>query len=582
MYLDVFASLNVYARWKNHAATLDPQQWRQNPPKMFVLLRTRNLLHSPAFPMTPPAAALRHHLYADPEGKFVHNVVLDSCRKHGDKTAIVDASCTPPRRVSFAEYGDLVERTAHGLFAAGIHPGDMVGIYLPNCWEFGIAFHAATMAGAIPTTLNPTYREREVHHQMDVSEAVALISDGPLLEGIDLSGLPALRKVYTVRTPGRGGTEPLSNLFSPSTSAGFPEPQHDSRLTMATLPFSSGTTGLPKGVMLSHHNIVANVYQTLTSGETGCIGENDVVLCFLPMYHIYGLTVGLNLALIRGCTVVFMPRFDCDASLRTIVDEGVTVTLCVPPALLAYCHAFEQGKFPGEHQMRWVKSGAASLAPELARRFTESTGIPIRQGYGMTEASPVTHMGYLDPELYRADSIGGPVAQTDCRVLDENNNEVPQGELGELVMRGPQFMLGYWMAPDATAAVMHDGWYWSGDIVRVDELGRYFVVDRRKEMMKYKGFSIAPAEVEGVLLEHPSVCDCGVVSRVDEAGEEIPCAFVVLREGHLETEQTSASLREFVAERLTHYKMPRELHFVQSIPRTASGKILRRDLRKLF
>jgi long-chain acyl-CoA synthetase len=167
-------------------------------------------------------------------------------------------------------------------------------------------------------------------------------------------------------------------------------------------------------------------------------------------------------------------------------------------------------------------------------------------------------------------------------VLDEKGNEVAQGELGELVMRGPQFMLGYWKSPDATAAVMQDGWYWSGDVVRVDERGLYFVVDRRKEMMKYKGFSIAPAEVEGVLLEHPAVRDCGVVSRVDEAADEIPCAFVVLREGHLETEQTTASIRDFVGERLTHYKMPREIHFVQSIPRTASGKILRRDLRNLF
>ena len=167
-------------------------------------------------------------------------------------------------------------------------------------------------------------------------------------------------------------------------------------------------------------------------------------------------------------------------------------------------------------------------------------------------------------------------------MLDENSNEVAQGELGELVMRGPQIMLGYWKSPEATEAVLRDGWYWSGDIVRVDEQGLYYVVDRRKEMMKYKGFSIAPAEVESVLLEHLAVRDCGVVSRVDKAGEELPCAFIVLKDGYLETEETSTGLKEFVAERLTHYKMPREIHFVKTIPRTASGKILRRDLRKLF
>src|SRR5664279_3241167 len=532
--------------------------------------------------MTLRMAPLRTQLYANPEGRFVHDAVLESCRQHGEKTAIVDMSCTPPRRISYAEYGDLVERTSHGFVTAGIRPGEMIGIYLPNCWEFGVAFHAATMAGAIPTTMNPTYRDREVHHQMETSDAVALISDGPLLEGINLSGLPALRNVFTIRTAGSGGSEPFSKLYSSTARVILPEPQHDSRLTIATLPFSSGTTGLPKGVMLSHHNLVANVFQTLTSGETGSIGESAVVLCFLPMYHIYGMTVGMNLCLMRGCTVVLMPRFDCEASLRIIVEEGVTMALCVPPALLAYCHAFDARKFPSEHSLRWVKCGAAPLAPDLARRFTQSTGIPIRQGYGMTEASPVTHMGFLLPELYKPDSVGAPVAQTECRIVDEKENDVAPGEIGELVMRGPQFMLGYWKSPDATAAVLRDGWYWTGDIVRMDDSGQYYVVDRRKEMMKYKGFSIAPAEVESVLLEHPAVRDCGVVSRVDSAGEEIPCAFVVLREEEVANKDAESRLQEFVAERLTHYKMPREIYFVQTLPRTASGKILRRELRKLL
>jgi long-chain acyl-CoA synthetase len=532
--------------------------------------------------MTPPKAPIRTGLFANPEGQFLHDVVLDACRRYGAKAALIDTSCTPFRRITYAEYGELVERTARGFVAAGIKPGDMIGIFLPNCWEFGVVFHGATLAGAIPTTMNPTYRDREVHYQMEVSDAVALVTDGLLLQGIDLTGLPMLRKVYTTRSSSATGSEPLSSVYNHTGTESLPGPKHDSRLTLATLPFSSGTTGLPKGVMLSHHNIVANVYQTLTDGETGSVGEDDAVLCFLPLYHIYGLTVGLNMGLIRGCTVVLMPRFDCEASLRIAVEESATVILCVPPALLAYCHASDAGKFPANHKIRWVKSGAAPLAPDLARRFSGSTGIPIRQGYGMTEASPVTHMGFLDPQFYRGDSIGGPVALTECRVLDENGNEVPQGELGELVMKGPQIMLGYWKSPEATEAVLRDGWYWSGDIVRVDEQGLYYVVDRRKEMMKYKGFSIAPAEVEGVLLEHPSVRDCGVVSRVDEAGEEIPCAFVVLKDGFLETEETAESLREFVAARLTNYKMPREIHFAQSIPRTASGKILRRDLRKLF
>lgn len=526
-------------------------------------------------------ASLRTQLFADPESKFVHDVVLESCRQHASKIAIVDTSCTPARRVTYGAYGELVECVARGFVAAGIRPGETIGIFLPNCWEFGIAYHAATLAGAIPTTLNPTYREREVHHQLGTADAVTLISDGTLLAGINLGGLPALRLVYTVRAPGPTGCQPFDSLLRSSASVSLPSPSQDSRSTLATLPFSSGTTGLPKGVMLSHYNLVANVYQTLTPGEYGAFSEDDVILCFLPLYHIYGLTVGLSLALIRGCTLVLMPRFDCERSLQLIQEQSATQVLCVPPTLLAYCQAAEQDKFPREHRLRWVKSGAAPLAPELARRFTAATGVPIRQGYGMTEASPVTHLGFLAPELYRPESVGMPVAQTDCRVVDENGNDVAAGEAGELVMRGPQFMQGYWKSPDATAAVLRDGWYWSGDIVRVDDDGFYYIVDRRKEMIKYKGFSIAPAEVESVMLEHPAVADCGVVSRVDGAGEEIPCAFVVLREGEASNAQAAEKLQAFVGERLTHYKMPREIYFVQKLPRTASGKILRRELRKL-
>ena len=214
--------------------------------------------------------------------------------------------------------------------------------------------------------------------------------------------------------------------------------------------------------------------------------------------------------------------------------------------------------------------------------FTELTGIQVCQGYGMTEASPVTHVGFLEPELYRPESIGQPLAQTECRVLNESGNEASAGEPGELVMRGPQFMLGYWKEPQATAAVLRDGWYWSGDVVTRDAGDFYYVLDRRKEMIKYKGFPVAPAEVEALLLEHPAVRDCGVVGRPDSAAGEIPVAFIVLREGFVACDRLQEELSGFVADRLTHYKQPREIHFVDAVPRTPSGKILRRELRKVF
>ena len=215
--------------------------------------------------------------------------------------------------------------------------------------------------------------------------------------------------------------------------------------------------------------------------------------------------------------------------------------------------------------------------------MTNLTGILVNQGYGMTEASPVTHVGYnTPPAMNRPASIGQPLAFTECRVLDPEGKEVTPGTPGELVMRGPQFMLGYWKDPEATAAALRDGWYYSGDIVRTDDDGFYYVLDRSKEMIKYKGFPVAPAEVEAVLLEHPAVKDCGVVAKPDAAAGEIPCAFVVLRQGFAPSENLSEELCRFVADRLAHHKQPREIRFLDAVPRTPSGKILRRELREGF
>jgi acyl-CoA synthetase (AMP-forming)/AMP-acid ligase II len=519
---------------------------------------------------------LRTRLLADPSNRFLHDVILDSCRRHGEKTALIDTSSG--RRFTYAEYGDTVERLARGFVAAGMQPGDVVAIFLANSWEFAAAYHAATLAGGIPTLLNPTYREREVRYQLDNSGAVFLITDGPFLKDINLSGLPALRRIFAIRQPAPQA-EDFSLLLQPTT-ASLPQPSGPSYETVAALPFSSGTTGLPKGVMLSHHNLVANVYQILGPNAAPFIPA-DMMLCFLPLYHIYGLTVGLSLTLTLGATLVLMPRFDMPKLLALLQQERVTMMPMVPPAINALCQAAEAGNFPEQHCVRWIKSGAAPLAPELARRLTDLTGITVNQGYGMTEASPVTHVGYNSPpEMNRPASIGQPLALTECRVLDANDREVASREPGELVMRGPQIMLGYWKDPAATAAVLRDGWYFSGDIVRVDEDNFFYVLDRRKEMIKYKGFPVAPAEVEAVLLEHPAVRDCGVVAKPDADAGEIPCAFVVLRPGHESSSKLAHALQSFVSDRLTHYKQPREVHFVDAVPRTPSGKILRRELRK--
>ncbi len=528
---------------------------------------------------------LRTELFADPHNVFLHDLILDSCRCNAQKIALIDASCG--RRLTYSEYGDTVESLARGLIAAGVKPGEVVAIFLANSWEFCVAFHAAQLARAIPTLLNPTYREREVRYQLENSGAVLLITDGGNIEGINLAGLPNLRRLYTTRQPA-SGAEPFANLLSPATAA-YPKLAQSSEQTLAALPYSSGTTGLPKGVMLSHYNLVANVYQLL-GPNAAILNSADNILCCLPLYHIYGLNVILNPALMMGATLVLVPRFNVPMLTKLLIDEAITMMPLVPPAMNALCQAAEAGQFPRDHKVRWVKSGAAPLAPDLARRFTALTNILVCQGYGMTEASPVTHVGFIEPALYHPDSIGHPLAQTDCRVLAQSDidpadtpddlTEALAGQPGELVMRGPQFMLGYWKEPQATAAVLRDGWFWSGDIVTRDCEGFYRVVDRRKEMIKYKGFPVAPAEVESVLLEHPAVKECGVVGRPDAVAGEIPVAFVALRDGFVDGKKLEAELCAFVADRLTHYKQPREIRFVDAVPKTASGKILRRELRK--
>jgi acyl-CoA synthetase (AMP-forming)/AMP-acid ligase II len=526
---------------------------------------------------------LRTQLYADPRNLFLHDVILDSCRRHPQKTALVDTSCN--RRLTYAEYGDAVDSTARGLLASGLMPGDVVAIFLANSWEFCVAYHASTLAGAIPTLLNPTYREREVRYQLENSGAVILITDGPNIEDINLCGLPDLRRVFTTRQPA-SGAEPFSNLLKPAIAT-MPSPGQPPNQALAALPYSSGTTGLPKGVMLSHYNLMANVYQLLGPHAAQLSGD-DRILCFLPLYHIYGLNVILNPALILGATLVLMPRFSVQQLTALLIGEAITMMPLVPPAMNPLCQAAEAGQFPRDHQVRWVKSGAAPLAPDLPHRFTTLTNIPVCQGYGMTEASPVTHVGFLTRELYCPDSIGHPLVQTDCRVIATSNPdadaasaaEAAANEPGELIMRGPQFMLGYWKEPQATAAVLRDGWYWSGDIVTRDSEGFFRVVDRRKEMIKYKGFPVAPAEVEAVLLEHPAVRECGVVGRPDACAGEIPVAFIALRDGFVTAKKLEDELCAFVAERLAPYKQPREVHFVDAVPKTASGKILRRELRQ--
>jgi long-chain acyl-CoA synthetase len=541
-------------------------------------------------------APRREKLFADPTGVFVQDVLLQACQRFANRTFLIDTSCVEPRHISYGDFGALAESAARGLVASGLQPGERVGIHLFNSWEYVVAYYAVTLAGAIPTPLNPSYREREIRHQLENSGASVLITDGPLIADVNLSGLPALRQVYAARDAASTGAGSFADLFHQNNSVLIPSLREPSDSAIAALPYSSGTTGLPKGVMLTHHNLVTNNYQLL--GADGApFSDGEIILCSLPLYHIYGLNVLLNPALSLGATLVLLPRFDVSKACRSIQEFGITFLPVVPPMLKSLCEACEQDVFPRENRVRWVKSGAASLSAELAQRFTSATSIRVAQGYGMTECSPVVFLGSWEDRWFHPDSIGTPVALTECQLIDEHGTEVPNGEIGEIVVRGPQVMLGYWNTPDATAEVLSssteknfsantptpgakDLWYRTGDLGRQDKNGFYFVVGRLKELIKFKGFSVAPGEVESVLLEHPAVRDCCVVGRPDAVAGEIPCAFVVLRNGFTAEPRIATELCGYVAERLAAYKQPRDVHFVESLPYSPSGKILRRVLRE--
>ena len=447
---------------------------------------------------------------------------------------------------------------------ANVTKGETIAILSPNYPEYAVALHGALLTGAKVTTLNPLYREREVAHQLDDAEAVVVFAAKAFLSTVEEAkgGLPKLRQVYAI--------EDIWEL----AAAEPPEPEPvsiDPERDLAVLPYSSGTTGLPKGVMLSHYNLTSNMRQMIATGLTR---EDSVLLAFLPFYHIYGLMVLLNSTLATGSTCLVMPRFDPDQTLHLIEKYRVSDFFVVPPALLALAHHPKLDQHD-HSSLRFILSGAAPLPPEVADLAGQRFGCTMLQGYGMTETSPLTNTNPLD--AVKPASVGPAVPDTQEKIVDmESREELPVGETGELLIFGPQVMQGYWKAPEATAeTIQPDGWLRSGDIARMDEDGYVYIVDRVKEMIKYKGYQVAPAELEAVLAEHPAVMDAAVIPKRDVAAGEIPKAFVVLKEGQ---EASAEEIMAFIAEKVAPYKKLRELEFVQSIPKTLSGKILRREL----
>ena len=493
--------------------------------------------------------------------------VLEHAGERGAKPALVDGPTG--RTITYEELERGVRSLSAGLAARGFGPGDVLALFSPNLPEYAVAFHGAAAAGGMCTTMNPLYTANEVAHQLTDSGAKMLVTVGPCLEAA-LEAAEPRRRGGRVRDRRGGGGAALHRLLGDPDAA--PEVEIDPAADLAVLPYSSGTTGLPKGVMLRHSNLVANIAQIQ---EGFPIDEDDMLIGCLPFFHIYGMTVIMNQGLRNGATIVTMPRFDLDQFLGLISEHAVTRAYVVPPIALALA------KHPAvdDHDLSSVDvimSGAASLGAELVEAVADRVGCTVIQGYGLTETSPVTHVIRPHREN-RPGSIGQPLPSTECRIVDpETGEDAAEGERGELWIRGPQVMAGYLNNDEATAnTIDDDGWLHTGDIATVDADGYFQIVDRLKELIKYKGYQVAPAELEALILTHPEVADVAVIGVPDEACGELPKAFVVAAGDEVGADE----LMTWVSDQVSPQKRIRLVETVDEIPKSPSGKILRRVLK---
>jgi acyl-CoA synthetase (AMP-forming)/AMP-acid ligase II len=492
--------------------------------------------------------------------------IFASTGQFKDKTALIDGPTG--RALTYAEFEDGVRRVASSLTRKGFKKGDVFAIFSPNCLEYAIAFHAVAMLGGINTTLNPLYTAEEAAFQLRDAGARFLVTAPLCLDKASVAAQAANLEDLFVFGDADGAT-PFASLLN--GDGDVPPVEINPQSDLVALPYSSGTTGLPKGVMLTHHNIVANMCQM---DGLDYFHHDDRLLCCLPLFHIYGLVVVLNMGLHLGSTIVIMPRFDLEHFLGAIQKYRITLSHIVPPIVIKLARDPMVDDY-NLASLKMIFSGAAPLGAELSRECMERIGCGVRQGYGMTETSPVTHSSPADPSKMRLGSVGTAAPNTEVKLLDPaTGRELGVNEEGEICVRGPQIMKGYLNNPEATARTIDsDNWLHTGDIGYADAGGHFFVVDRVKELIKYKGFQVAPAELEAVLLTHPAVADAAVIpARDDEAGE-VPKAFVVTRQ-----ETSGKEIMNFVAARVAPHKKIREVEFIAQIPKSLSGKILRRVL----
>ena len=508
----------------------------------------------------------------------LYSYVLRQFDKLGNQTALVDAIST--QEISFIQLKEETRLVSSGLRRMGLGKGDVVTVCAPNCIEYTTVFLATLAAGGIVSTCNPTYTSNELNYQIKNSNSKFVVTIPALLPTVleAIKGIVSVEKIIVIddSEQQKQNIVSFSSLRKDSGSL-FEEVKIDSKNDIAVLPYSSGTTGLPKGVMLSHYNLIANLCQ-IDHPELMHVDSNDSVLGLLPFFHIYGMIVILLYGLSAGAKDIILPKFEPDSFLSAIQNYKISKANLVPPLVL----------FLAKHplvdsynisSLKSVISGAAPLGGDLVELAKERTGIDvIRQGYGLTETSPVSHVMPFSLGMAKSSSIGPPICNQKVKIVDVVTGETvgPNVE-GEVMMAGPNIMLGYLNHPTATKeSITDDGWFHTGDIGYFDDEGHFYITDRLKELIKVKGLQVAPAELEALLQHHPKITDAAVIGIPDERQGEAPKAFVVRDDSSLTEEDIISYVKERVAE---HKWLVGGVEFIDAVPKSASGKILRRNLK---
>lgn len=525
------------------------------------------------------------------------DLLKTKAEKYPSKTAIVYFD----KPMTYRELDSASDRFATALSDLGVKKGDKVALFLANMPQFVIAYYGVLKIGAIETAISPLYKEREVEHQLSDSEAetivvldvlypiVQKVMDKTKLKRVIVASLKdympktlaflgsLMKKIPSYKVelgPNTFLFQDLLNKYPPNP----PKVEIDPKEDLAALQYTGGTTGTAKGAMLTHMNLVSNAV-ACAAWLRGTEGE-ETFLTVLPLFHIYGMTTGMNAPIYLAGKMVMLPQFNVVSTLKAIQKHKATV-FCGAPTMYALLLAHPGLNRYNLKSVRFCISGSAPLPPDVQKKWMEMTGGVLVEGYGLTESSPVTHCNPLDRSMktVKVGSIGLPWPDTDAKIMDmeTGEKEMELGETGELVVKGPQVMKGYWKMPEESAAVLRDGWLYTGDIGKMDEDGYFYITDRKKDLIKYKGYSVYPREIEDVLYEHPSVKLCAVVGKPDPVAGEIPKAFVVLKDGATATEE---EIKKFVNEKVAPYKAIRELEFRKELPMTLVGKVLRRVLQE--